>query len=117
MKHTGTAPAASGDYFFVNVEYTYVKIVVADIRYIEGLKDYIRIFLATGAQPVLTRMSLKSVEAKLPAGAFIRTHKSFLVAVSRITSIKRDFVCIDETEIPISETFKENVDRVLKANR
>lgn len=101
--------------FFVNVEYTLVKIVVTDIDYIEGLKDYIRIYLSSAPKPVVTRMSLKSVEAKLPAGGFIRTHKSFLVAVSRITTIKRDFVCLGATEIPVSETFRENINRVLRS--
>jgi DNA-binding LytR/AlgR family response regulator len=108
--------AAKNHDFFVNVEYTLVKIVADDINYIEGLKDYIRIHLSPGTKPVLTRMSLKSVEAKLPAGTFIRTHKSFLVAISRITTIKRDFVCIGNTEIPVSETFRENISKVLKSD-
>ncbi len=101
--------------FFVNVEYTLVKIVVADVDYIEGLKDYIKIYLSSKTKPILTRMSQKSIEAKLPVGTFIRTHKSFLVAISKITTIKRDFVCIGTTEIPVSETFRENISRVLKS--
>jgi DNA-binding LytR/AlgR family response regulator len=100
--------------FFVNVEYTHVKIVAAEIDYIEGLKDYIKIFLSSRTKPILTRMSLKSIEAKLPTGTFVRTHKSYLVATSKITTIKRDFVCIGTTEIPISETFRENINKVLK---
>jgi DNA-binding LytR/AlgR family response regulator len=100
--------------FFVNVEYTHVKIVAAEIDYIEGLKDYIKIFLSSQTKPIITRMSLKSVEAKLPTGTFVRTHKSYLVAASKITTIKRDFVCIGTTEIPISETFRENINKVLK---
>ena len=117
MKNSVMASGVSGDYFFVNVEYTYVKIVVAYIEYIEGFKDYIKIFLSSATKPVLTRMSLRSIEAKLPVGTFIRTHKSFLVAISRITTIKRDFVCIGKTEIPVSETFKENVNRVLQRDK
>jgi DNA-binding LytR/AlgR family response regulator len=101
--------------FFVHVEYTLVKIDVADILYIEGLKDYIKIYLSAKAKPVLTRMSLRAIEEKLPAEQFIRTHKSFLVPISKITIIKRDFVCIGTTEIPISETFRENINKVLKA--
>jgi DNA-binding LytR/AlgR family response regulator len=111
LKHSETSNSAD---FFVNVEYMFVKIVAADIEYIEGLKDYIKIHLSSSDKPVLTRMSLKSIEAKLPAGAFIRTHKSFLVPISKITTIKRDFVCIGKTEIPVSETFKENVSKILK---
>jgi DNA-binding LytR/AlgR family response regulator len=116
MKNAAIASEPSkNNYFFVNVEYTLVKIVVADIDYIEGLKDYIKIYISSRSKPVMTRMSLKSIEAKLPCGAFIRTHKSFLVAISKITTIKRDFVCIGNTEIPVSETFRENINQVLKS--
>lgn len=100
--------------FFVNVEYSHVKIIAADILYIESCKDYIKIYLSSAIKPVITRMSLRTIETKLPAGAFIRTHKSFLVAISKITTIKRDVVCIGKTEIPVSETFRENINRVLK---
>lgn len=110
---TSPGPDANHD-FFVNVEYTLVKIVATDINYIEGLKDYIKIYLSSGGKPVLTRMSLKAIEAKLPPGFFIRTHKSFLVAASRITAVKRDAVCIGDVEIPVSETFRANIDRMLK---
>ncbi len=117
MKHA-PAPSVTGPNhdFFVNVEYTLVKIVAADIEYIEGFKDYIKIYLSSSDKPVLTRMSLKAIEAKLPVGTFIRTHKSYLVAISRITTIKRDFVCIGTTEIPVSETFRDNINKVLRSS-
>jgi len=116
MKNSPTSPQAIKNYdFFVNVEYTHVKIVAAEIDYIEGLKDYIKIYLSARTKPILTRMSLKSIEAKLPGGTFVRTHKSYLVAIAKITTIKRDFVCIGTIEIPISETFRENIGRVLKS--
>jgi len=114
LKATGSADVP---YFFVNVEYTLVKIVVADIEYIEGLKDYIKIHLSSSPKPVLTHMTIKAIEEKLtsPKGpvAFIRTHKSFLAAASKITSIKRDFVCINEKEIPVSEFYRENLKGLL----
>lgn len=116
MKSYAMVPETVKNYdFFVNVEYSHVKIFAADIKYIESFKDYIKIYLSSAAKPVVTRMSLKSIEAKLPVGTFIRTHKSFLVAISRITTIKRDFVCIGTTEIPVSETFKDSINRVLKS--
>ena len=115
MKNSLVSSAIKNYDFFVNVEYTLVKIIVADIEYIEGYKDYIKIYLSSTAKPVLTRMTLKSVEAKLPADLFIRTHKSYLVNTSRITTIKRDFVCIGLTEIPVSETFRENISSMLKS--
>lgn len=99
--------------FFVNVEYTLVKIIVDDIDYVESMKDYIKNHLSSANKPVLTRMTLKAIEEKLPVERFIRTHKSFLVASSKITHIKRDFVCIGSSKIPVSNGYKDNVKRVL----
>ena len=114
LRQLKNAPSANNiPDFFVNVEYTLVKILVQDIEYVEGLKDYIMIYLTVEPKPVLTRMTMKAIEEKLPAPAFIRTHKSFLVAAAKITSIKRDFVCIGKTEIPVGESHKENVTRIL----
>jgi two-component system, LytTR family, response regulator len=107
------APAGLQD-FFVNVEYALVKIVVTDILYIEGVKDYIKIYLSNSQRPVLTRMTLKAMEERLPPPAFIRIHKSFLVAVGKITTIKRDLVCIGNTELPVSVSYKMNITRLLK---
>jgi len=117
LKQLKGSPTADAPDFFVNVEYTLVKIVVGDIEYIEGLKDYIKIHLSSSPKPVLTHMTIKAIEEKLTSpkgpGVFIRTHKSFLVASSKITSIKRDFVCINEKEIPVSEFYKENLKGLL----
>lgn len=115
MKNQAKPLETVKDYdFFVNVEYSHVKIIAADILYVESCKDYIKIYLSSAIKPVITRMSLRTIETKLRAGAFIRTHKSFLVAISKITTIKRDVVCIGKTEIPVSDTFKENINKVLK---
>lgn len=115
LKQGKAAATGEGKDFFVNVEYTQVKIVVEDITYVEGLKDYIKIHLSSSPRPVLTRMTMKAIEEKLPSGAFIRTHKSYLVATRKITTVKRDFVCIGAQEIPVGDSFKENVTRMLNA--
>lgn len=101
--------------FFVHVEYAQVKIVPADVTYVEGLKDYIKIHLASQTRPVLTRMTMKAMEEKLPSPAFIRTHKSYLVAAAKVTAVKRDLICIGTTEIPIGDAYKENVTRMLQS--
>ncbi|HEU4554304.1 MAG TPA: LytTR family DNA-binding domain-containing protein [Chitinophaga sp.] len=110
-------PAPAGDpqpdHFFVNVEYTLVKVLIADILYIEGLKDYIKIHVASSKKPVITRMSMKAIEEKLPPAQFVRTHKSFIIAASRITAIKRDLVCLGELELPLSEFYKGNLDKAI----
>lgn len=103
--------------FFVYVEYAQVKIEVANITYIEGLKDYIKIHLSSSSKPVLTRMTIKAMEEKLPPPAFIRTHKSFLVAAQKITAVKRDLILIGNQEIPVSEFYKENVTRMLNLSK
>lgn len=103
--------------FFVNVEYTQVKIIAANIDYIEGLKDYIKIYLSTAEKPILTRMTMKAMEEKFPAGTFIRCHKSFLVAAKKISTIKRDFVCIGKKEIPVSESYKDSLSILLKRRK
>src|SRR5690606_27778184 len=105
------APPAD-DFFFVNVEYMQVKINVANIRYVEGLKDYVKIHLASTDKPVLTRMTLKSMEARLADAPFIRTHKSFLVSIPHITAIKRDTLFLGERELPIGDRFREQVERM-----
>jgi len=109
---SGTSAAPQD--FFVNVEYALVKIVVSDILYIEGVKDYIKVYLSSSQRPVLTRMTLKAMEERLPPPAFIRIHKSFLVAVGKITTIKRDLVCIGDKELPVSVSYKMNITRLLK---
>jgi DNA-binding LytR/AlgR family response regulator len=117
LKHARSNLAEdSPHHMFINVEYSLVKLIFDDIAYIEGLKDYIKIHLTSSSKPVLTRMSLKSMEEKLPQTKFIRTHKSFIVAIDKVTSIKRDFICINDTEIPVGESFKESVD-IITGNR
>jgi DNA-binding LytR/AlgR family response regulator len=100
------------DHIFVNVEYTLVKILFSDILFIEGLKDYIKIHLASSAKPVLTKSTMKAMEEKLPADKFCRIHKSYIVNVGRISVIKRDLVSIGNHEIPVSDFYKENLSKI-----
>jgi two-component system, LytTR family, response regulator len=101
------------DYFFVYVEYNLVKVIISEILYIEGMKDYIKIFLSSAPRPVITKMSMKAMEEKLSAHRFVRTHKSYIVSADKITAIKRDLVCIDKIELPLSESYKANVEKML----
>jgi two-component system, LytTR family, response regulator len=110
---TSAADEASGS-LFVNVEYTLVRIPFADILFIESLKDYMKIHLSSSNRPVITKMSLKAMEEKLPSSLFIRIHKSYIVSVNRITVIKRDLVCIGQHELPVSDFYKDNIQRIIK---
>ena len=97
------------DYFFVNVDYKLLKVIFADITFIEGLKDYIKIHLKSTARPIITRMSMKSVEEQLPENDFIRIHKSYIVSVAHITAVMKNSVFIGELEIPVSDNYKDTL--------
>lgn len=104
----GTAPAAA-EYFFVNVEYSLVKITIADITYIEGLKDYIKIHLKSSAKGIVTRMPMKTIEEQLPAKLFIRIHKSYIASIAFITSIRKTSVFIGDIELPVSDHYRDAI--------
>ncbi len=109
--------AISADSFFVNVEYSLVKIIVGDITHIEGMKDYVKIYLTSAKRPVLTKSTLKGIEEKLPQNGFMRVHKSYIVNLQKIESIRNHQLSIGEREIPVSEGNMEELMRVLNYSR
>ena len=96
-------------YIFVNVEYSQVKITIADIIYIEGLKDYIKIHLQSTQRPVITRMAIKTIEEQLPSTSFVRIHKSYIVSIPHITSVRKTSVFIDKIELPVSDNYRDAI--------
>lgn len=108
-------PKQPEEYFFVNADYSLVKIRYADITYIEGLKDYIKIYLTTQTRPVITRMTMKSIEEKLQPMHFMRVHKSFVVNLNKIDSIRNLKISIGSTSVPVSEQYAD--DLLKKINR
>jgi DNA-binding LytR/AlgR family response regulator len=92
---------------FVNADYSLVKIKTEEITYIEGLKDYIKIHLNTSTKPIVTRMTMKSIEEKLPSSEFFRVHKSFIISLDKIESIRNLKIKIGNAQIPISESYTE----------
>lgn len=99
--------------FFVNVEYSLVRIAVEEISHIEGMKDYVKIFLTSAPKPVLTKSTLKAIEEKLPATGFMRVHKSYIVNLSKIESIRSRQIMIGKHEIPVSEAMMEELMRAI----
>ncbi|MFT3679646.1 MAG: LytTR family DNA-binding domain-containing protein [Ferruginibacter sp.] len=94
-------------YIFVNADYSLHKIMLDDIAWIEGLKDYIRIHLKNSSKPVITRMTMKAMEEMLPASNFLRIHKSYIAAVASITSVRKTSIMLGTTELPVSDTYQE----------
>ena len=84
-----------------------IKISYEDILYIESISDYIKINLK--GKSVTTRETITNIEAKLPKSEFIRTHRSFLVAVSAIESFTSEFIELADHQIPISRSYKDDV--------
>lgn len=95
------------EFIFVRSERKMVKINFDDIIHIESLSDYIKIHLKD--QVVVTRETINNIESKLPKESFLRTHRSFIVSLARITSYTNEFVELDKKAIPISRSYKENV--------
>ncbi len=101
------------DYMFVNADYSLVKINFEDVLYIEGLKDYVKIVLQTNpSKPVITRTSMKQMEEDLPHPQFLRVHKSFIINKDQVSSIRKTGVTIGNTEIPVSENYKDAVEEI-----
>ena len=94
------------EYFFVNAEYSLVKVVVDDIIMIEALKDYIKIILDNN-KPLVIRMSMKKNKEKLPARKFLRIHKSYIISMARISSIRKSSVFLGPVELPVSDNYRD----------
>jgi DNA-binding LytR/AlgR family response regulator len=105
------------DHFFVNVDYSQVKLKFDDILWFKGYGDYIKFYLNSSSQPLVVRMSFKELESILPAGKFIRIHKSYAVAKDEITSIRKNSVFLGDTEFSVGETYKESVQKLLNENK
>ena len=99
-------PNKNDGHLTVRSDYRLVRINFADILYVEGLKDYVKIYLDGRDKPVITLMSLKTVEQSLPESAFMRIHRSFIVALKKITSFDRSGVLIGNVSIPIGDTYR-----------
>ena len=92
-------------FLFIRADYQDVRVYFNEILYIEGLKDYVRI--VTKDKRIITLMNIKGILTKLPEKQFIRIHKSYIVALDKIDSVKSGFVIIGDKEIPIGLTFKD----------
>lgn len=95
------------DYFFIKADNKLVKILYDDILFIEALQNYVVVH--TIGKKYMTYLTFKSVEEYLPAGRFIKTHKSFIISATKIKSIENNEICINEHHIPISRNLKEEV--------
>lgn len=116
LKQSPEKLESNNDYLFIKSEYKLVRVNLHDVLYIEGMKEYVRIYLV-GQKPVMTLLSMKSLEEKLPEKKFMRVHRSFIVNLEKITNVERFRIVYDnKTRIPVSENYKEKFQAFLNKN-
>ena len=98
---------------FVKTDYRMVKISIADIRYIEGMSEYLKIYLEGEDKPIITLLSMKKIETRLPEN-FMRIHRSYIVNLHKIQEVNKNRIIMDaETFLPIGDMYKESFQQYL----
>lgn len=110
ISRQATKVGTDESFFFVKSGYAMVRIAFNDILYIEGLDDYIKIhFVNKLKPPVLSLMSLKSVMEKLPEDQFKRVHRSFIIPLQKITSIRNKTIYLEKSKVPLGDTYADSI--------
>ncbi|MCD6065987.1 MAG: DNA-binding response regulator [Bacteroidetes bacterium] len=107
------AENTSAQYLFVRADYSLIKITIADILYIEGLDDYLKIYIQN-QKTIVTRMTMKSILGKLPAAEFVRVHRSFIIPFKRIENVKNKSITLEGKEIPIGNSYEEDFHKLFR---
>jgi len=107
---------SNSEFLFLKSDYKIRRINFNDILYIEGLKDYVKVYTAGTSKPVLSLITMKLLEAKLPPANFMRVHRSFIVNLARIETIERSRIVFGKTYIPVSEQYKDKFQEFLDKN-
>jgi len=93
--------------FFLKTDYRIVKVAVSDIRYIEGMSEYLKVWLEGQPKPIITLLSMKKMEERLPDN-FMRIHRSYIINLDKIQEVNKNRVIMDaETYLPIGDLYKE----------
>ena len=108
-------PAQESDYFYIKTDNKLVKINYADVLFIEALQNYVAIH--TVSKKYISYLTLHSIEENLPAQKFVKTHKSFIVAIDKVEAIEGNEIKIGSHQVPISRTEKESVMEKLVQNK
>lgn len=106
------SPTNEDQYILIRADYKLNKIYLKDITYIEGLDDYVQIYIDEKSK-IVARMSMKAMMDQLPTTDFVRIHRSFILPIQRITSIQSKNIFINDQEFPIGDTYKTTVMELL----
>jgi len=113
------APAeieANAEYLFLKSDYKIRRINFNEILYIEGMKDYIKVFIQNEEKPILSLNSMKNLESKLPHTKFLRVHRSFIVNLDRVQTIDRSRIVFGKTYIAVGDQYKQSFQKFLDKN-
>ena len=98
---------SSPDVLFLKTDYRIVKVNIPDIRYVEGMSEYLKVWLDSERKPIITLLSMKKMEERLP-GYFMRIHRSYIINLDKIQEVNKNRVIMDaETFLPIGDMYKE----------
>jgi len=98
---------------FIKSGYEQIRIDLNELRYAESIGNYVRLHL--NGQPIMSRLTMSETEALLPVKAFIRVHRSFIVAKEKITKVDKQSIWLNETEIPIGASYISEIEKLLKS--
>ncbi len=102
---------------FIKTDGEYRNIDFDQILYVEGMKDYILIHLESETEPIVAHMTMKAIEEKLPSDMFMRVHRSYIVALDKITAIDSyGDILIDKISVPVSDSYRKDIERYVKEN-
>jgi len=99
--------AAANEYIYLKVEYQLVKVDVNDLLYVEGLKDYVKVYVKDATKPLICHASLKSIEERLSPQKFLRIHRSFIISLDKVKAVTKNSVQIGPTTIQVTEQYRE----------
>lgn len=108
--------AARDRFVYVKSEYKLIRLDFDDILYIEGLKDYVKIYFEAPRKPVLSLVNMKRVEDCLPSPQFMRVHRSFVVNMAKVSMVDRGRIVMGDVFIPVSESYKNQVQEYLDSH-
>lgn len=100
---------AQDRFLYIKSEYKLMQIMLDDIMYVEGVKDYIKIYLTKGRKPIMSLMNMKKIDDYLPRPQFMRVHRSYIVNMRHVGMIDRGRMVVGETFIPVSDSYKDVV--------
>jgi len=106
----------NNQFLFLKSEYKIRRINFNDILYIEGMKDYIKVFTVGDVKPILSLNSMKSLEQKLPEVKLMRLHRSFMVNLDRIEIVERNRIVFGKVYVPVSDQYNEKFQEYLDKN-